>query len=191
MFTLSWCRSNIMTSYFLFQLKLVPKGTDPIFTASAITRSQIFLTDPILLFIPAKMGSVVKIWLFVTADAVNMGLVPFAWNLRVPSWRECCSVLQCIAVCCSVLQCVAVCCSVLQCVAVCCRPLDADCQSHGWFPILKIEFLDESKEERQIHLQRMTLHYRLWCEHGISVLVMSLEQNLYGTPPHPSPPPPS
>jgi len=28
--------------------------------------------------------------------------------------RECCSVLQCVAVCCSVLQCVAVCCSVLQ-----------------------------------------------------------------------------
>jgi len=34
--------------------------------------------------------------------------------------RQCCSVLQCVAVCCSVLQCVAVCCSVLQCDAVCC-----------------------------------------------------------------------
>jgi len=30
--------------------------------------------------------------------------------------RECCSVLQCIAVCCGVLQSGAVCCSVLQCV---------------------------------------------------------------------------
>ena len=44
------------------------------------------------------------------------------WSIWIET-RQCCSMLQCVAMCCSVLQCVAVCCSVLQCVAVCCSVL--------------------------------------------------------------------
>jgi len=35
-------------------------------------------------------------------------------HIEIRRCRDCCSVLQCVAVCCSVLQCVAVCCSVLH-----------------------------------------------------------------------------
>ena len=45
--------------------------------------------------------------------------------------KECCSVLQSVAVCCSVLQCVAVCCSVLPCVAGCCSVMR--CVVLGYF----------------------------------------------------------